>query len=650
MRRTVWSMVIAAALLPHSVRAQTATGATSGAGHPLDELTAAEMTSAVEILRSAGRLGRQARFGLLDLAEPDKAAVAEGERTGRFERAARAIMYDWETDRISEAVVDLVARRVVSFEERPGNQPPMRNLVISRINEIVKADTAWLSAVRSFGIKDPADVHMLAGLAEDTPVERISGDLIARSSAFMMNERPGSMNLPVSARVNLTRGTVLGIDRGSGEWHPSDRTPADRGREALTQLDIRQPDGTSFRIEGSAIHWQNWTIRYGVHPRRGLELFDISYRDAGRDRKILYRAAVTETLTPYGDPEWAIWYPIDEGDYGFGTYGIRSAVPGADAPQNAVFRPATLPDAMGQPYTIPRAVSIYERDGGMLWRHANESRRARDLVIGFVSAIDNYDYVFNWIFREDGTIDVEVQLSGIINRGSTRLTADTVSFSNDMTRHREIVAANVTGPVHQHFFSYRLDFDVDGAAHNSVMEVETERDARGAANPDGNFFGTRERVLPTELAARRDLNAAAGRTWRVINRSVRNALGRPVGFALMPAGNAFPAPSPDAPSRLKIGFVNAHLWVTPFRPAEMHAAGDYLPPGVRGGGLPAWTRADRVVDDTDVVLWYTLGLTHRVRPEDYPLMPVHTAGFSLVPFGFFTESPAMDVVAPRGGR
>jgi primary-amine oxidase len=82
----------------------------------------------------------------------------------------------------------------------------------------------------------------------------------------------------------------------------------------------------------------------------------------------------------------------------------------------------------------------------------------------------------------------------------------------------------------------------------------------------------------------------------------------------------------------------------------MHASGDYLPAGVRGGGLPAWTWADRSVDDADIVLWYTLGLTHRVRPEDYPLMPVHTASFSLVPFGFFTENPALDVAAPGAGR
>jgi primary-amine oxidase len=43
------------------------------------------------------------------------------------------------------------------------------------------------------------------------------------------------------------------------------------------------------------------------------------------------------------------------------------------------------------------------------------------------------------------------------------------------------------------------------------------------------------------------------------------------------------------------------------------------------------------------VLWYSLGVTHIPRPEDWPVMPVHKAGFKLMPNGFFARNPAMDV-------
>ena len=48
------------------------------------------------------------------------------------------------------------------------------------------------------------------------------------------------------------------------------------------------------------------------------------------------------------------------------------------------------------------------------------------------------------------------------------------------------------------------------------------------------------------------------------------------------------------------------------------------------------------------MLWYNLGITHIVRPEEWPIMNTHTMGFSLVPFGFFERNPA--IVTKRGQK
>jgi primary-amine oxidase len=50
-----------------------------------------------------------------------------------------------------------------------------------------------------------------------------------------------------------------------------------------------------------------------------------------------------------------------------------------------------------------------------------------------------------------------------------------------------------------------------------------------------------------------------------------------------------------------------------------------------------------MIHNQDVVLWYSMGITHNPRPEDWPVMPVHSAGFQLVPWGFFGRNPAMDL-------
>jgi primary-amine oxidase len=133
------------------------------------------------------------------------------------------------------------------------------------------------------------------------------------------------------------------------------------------------------------------------------------------------------------------------------------------------------------------------------------------------------------------------------------------------------------------------------------------------------------------------------RTWKVINPEVRNVVGEPVGYRFLPGDNCVPFASPNAWWRKRAGFVNHHVWVTPYSDAEKYGAGDYPNQSSGGDGLIRWTAGDRPIQSTDVVLWYTFGHTHIPRPEDYPVMPTAYIGFTLKPAGFFNLNPANDV-------
>jgi primary-amine oxidase len=100
---------------------------------------------------------------------------------------------------------------------------------------------------------------------------------------------------------------------------------------------------------------------------------------------------------------------------------------------------------------------------------------------------------------------------------------------------------------------------------------------------------------------------------------------------------------PDSPIGRRAGFAQHNLWVTPYAPDERRAAGEFPNQHSGGDGLPRWTAQDRPIAGTDVVVWYTFGVTHFVRPEDWPVMPVEYSGFTLMPFGFFDRNPALDV-------
>jgi primary-amine oxidase len=58
-----------------------------------------------------------------------------------------------------------------------------------------------------------------------------------------------------------------------------------------------------------------------------------------------------------------------------------------------------------------------------------------------------------------------------------------------------------------------------------------------------------------------------------------------------------------------------------------------------GDGLPRWINKNECIVNEEVVLWYTLGVTHVPRVEEWPVMPVSRVGFRLVPDGFFDGNP-----------
>lgn len=88
----------------------------------------------------------------------------------------------------------------------------------------------------------------------------------------------------------------------------------------------------------------------------------------------------------------------------------------------------------------------------------------------------------------------------------------------------------------------------------------------------------------------------------------------------------------------------------------MHPSGNYPLQMEHKDGLAEWTKKNRNIYNTDIVLWYTMGVTHVssfgqevpknfqiVRCEDWPLMPCEYCSFELKPDNFFDISPVMDL-------
>jgi len=255
--------------------------------------------------------------------------------------------------------------------------------------------------------------------------------------------------------------------------------------------------------------------------------------------------------------------------------------------------------------------------------------------------IANYDYGFQWVFRQDGSLELQTLLTGLMLPKGVDISSESHASAH-ASRAWHLVAPFVAAPHHQHFFNWRLDLDVDGTA-NSLAELEARPLPAGEGNPASNAFVMEATPLRRESEAKRDMDLARGRKWLVYNHASPNALGQPAGYLLAPGENAVPLGRPEAQFRKRAGFLDHHLWATPYAPDELHAAGVYPNQGSGGEGLPRWTQGNRPLEGRDIVVWYTFGVTHMPRPEEWPVMPVHSAGFKLLPAGFFSRNPAMDV-------
>ncbi|TVZ05676.1 primary-amine oxidase [Trebonia kvetii] len=626
----------------------------TGHPHPLDPATAGEYLAGRRIMVAAGLLADPVRFAYYGLEEPSKEEVLAGaSQPGAADRRLRAFLLNLKTGESADVVVSLTQGSVVSarvIDTAAEGQLPIVDSEFHLVEEIVAADPQWQAAMARRGLTDMSKIRIcpITAGAYRAPAEDDARRMVRVLAFLQEGEHDLAWAHPVdgvTAHVDLiekkvlrvTDEFVLPVPRESGDYDD----PAVRGpeRAGLRPVEITQPEGPSFTVDGGLLRWQDWSLRVGFDAREGLTLHQIEL--AGRP--VIYRASVPEMVVPYGDPRFRYWQAyFDTGEYLVGKW-VNSLELGCDCLGEITYLDAVICGETGEPREVRNAICIHEEDFGILWKHTDifngsaQSRRQRRLVVSFFTTVGNYDYGFYWYFYLDGTIECEVKMTGVVF---------TAGHPGGEYPYSTEVAPGLGAPVHQHLFSARLDMSVDGQA-NAVEEVDVHGLPVGPDNPFGNAIAQTVTRLTSEASAARPGDASRGRVWRVVSTERTNRFGRPTAFTLCPQPHPALLAHPDSPLAARAGFATRALWVTRYDPAQRYPAGDFVNQSP-GGGLPAYAAADRDIDGQDIVVWHTFGPTHVVRTEDWPVMPVARTGFMLRPTGFFDRNPTLNVPAPPG--
>ncbi|MDJ0767352.1 MAG: primary-amine oxidase [Ilumatobacter sp.] len=620
------------------------------ATHPLDPLSADEITAAMAVLRDGRELPPRLRITSIALEEPAKSIVRAFRSGDPIERVARIVCYDRDTRTTAVALVSITNGAVTSWEEIAGVQPHLMLEEFFMLEDILKADERYVAALATRGVTDLDKVQ-----ADPWPAGNFGSDgewqgrRVCRAVSYV-RDRPDDngyahpienfvaiVDFDAGEVLELIEGDIVPVPEPHGRYDVEAATEGGGSLRTPAPLDITQPDGPGFTLDGQLLTWERWSMRVSVAPIEGLVLHQITWHDDDGPRPILYRAALGDMVVPYGSTATNHWWKnaFDAGEIGLGQL-LNSLELGCDCLGEIRYLDSVSVDQEGQPFAQQNTVCIHEEDFGMLWKHwdfasdSTEVRRSRRLVVSSIATVGNYEYAFYWHFYLDGNIELLIKMTGIVQTQALADGEEPVGATR--------IGPNLAAPHHQHMFCVRLDVDVDGGP-NTVSEL----DVVPVEGDHPHAFDTVTTTLTTEQQAQRISDAGASRTWLIENHGKLNAHGQPVAYRLMPGYSPTMLAQPGAAIRERATFATQNLWVTPFDPDERHPAGDFPARHPGGDGLPRWTAADRSIEDTDIVVWHTFGATHIVRPEDYPVMPVEMLGFMLKPNGFFDRNPALDL-------
>jgi len=638
--------------------------------HPLDGLTPDEYWTIYNTLRDEGKLTETTVFASVLLHEPVKSEVLAWKAGSPIVRRADVVLLT--AGKSYEVLVNITAKKTESYKELENLQAPVSQGEMHGFDDMLKHDPRIVEALKKRGITDlrlvtcPVTPAGYVALAEQVEGRRIGwGGCTYLANAMFAWDReiPGLFFV-----VDMTAKKIVRFsDYGAAPLPVSTSIYDSDGGSPLPgtkPLVVSQPEGPSFTIKDGNISWQNWNFRFRLDPRLGPIVNLITFTDGALKRSVMYEASLSEMYVPYQDPEetWNSHVFLDAGEY-FSNTGsgglIKPLQPGVDCPTYATFFSATFFRENGTPYIRPQVACLFERvTGDPAWRHWDEDtyavagRPSRELVFRTSATVANYDYLFDWRFEQSGSIEMAVGATGVLEvkavpdrRADATLSgaiAGKDSQGNEV-QFGQLVAPGTDAVNHDHFFSFRLDLDVDGPNNSLMVDRLVPYKLPESSLGRHWIWAMKPEMAKTEEDAKLNVSAEHPAMWRFVNERVKNSLGQPTSFEIMPGQTGISIlPSTEWPQR-RAGFSEHVLWVTPYDAKERYASGPYVTGSKGDDGLPAWTRKNRHIMDTDIVAWYTIGFHHVPRPEDWPQMPTMWHSFTLAPFQFFTKNPTMDL-------
>ncbi|KAF5102245.1 hypothetical protein D0Z00_000428 [Geotrichum galactomycetum] len=644
-----------------------ATAGATAPQHPLDPLSPSEITAAVALIK-AYFSGKTISFNTVTLKEPPKAVLKPWLANPSSPLPNREVFFtvlEAGKNGIHEGSLSLTDKKVYGSKFVTGFQPILTVEDLQSTEDVVRADPRVIEQCVLSGIPKE-DMHKVycdpwtIGYDERWGTDR---RLQQALMYYRSDEDDSQYSHPLDfcPIVDTETKEIVFIDIPPvrrplskvkhSNFNPKDIMATTGYRDTIKPINVTQPEGVSFKMTGNIMEWQNFKFHIGFNYREGIVLSDISYNEHGTVRPIFYRMSLAEMVVPYGAPDFPHQrkHAFDLGEYGAG-YMTNPLALGCDCKGVIHYLDAHFADRKGDSITVKNAVCIHEEDDGVLFKHSDFRdgfatsivTRSVKLIISQIFTAANYEYMVYWIFHLDGTIQLEVKLTGILN-------TYVMTPGEDIGGYGTQVYPNVNAHNHQHLFSLRINPNIDGEENSVAMvdAVQSELPVGHPGNKYGNAFLPKRTVFKTISDSQTSYKGEFSRSWDMCNpKKLHPFSGKPASYKLVSKECPPLLPKEGSLVWKRAGFARHHVQVVPYKDYQLYPAGEYVPQtsGEPSRGLPEWIGDGTAnVENTDVVLYHTFGITHFPAPEDFPVMPAEPVSLLLRPRNFFKQNPALDV-------
>lgn len=636
--------------------------------HPLAGLSGPEIEQTSKILKDQGTVKDDTLFPLIELVEPSKQEVLDWQKDHQKSPDRRAMVQFTTPEGFTEAIVNITKNSVESVTPIEGSAQHM--ILFSEFmqaNEGALSDPGMIDGLKKRGLT-PDQAFCLPLTAGNFMTDDYKGNRLMKVPCYKSPDGSNYYAKPIEGLFvvfDLKANKVLEVvdeeivpvpedNWGYTEKEIAERTPLrpEGGKAKLTF-----EGEPNYKVNGSEVQWDIWRFNYRIDKRPGLVLTNLEVDDQGTWRSVLYEAHLSEVFVPYQDPS-AGWYwrtYMDSGEYGFGLF-LTPLAKGIDCPEYATYLPAMIADDQGNPLEIPDAVCIFEQaTGGPAWRHFEvfaqspeapvpaEGRPETILIVRTASEVGNYDYLIDYRLFTNGEMKVMIGATGLdAVKGVASKSMDDATAAND-TQYGTLIAPNLVAANHDHYFNFRLDFDVDQPVNKfSTLDIVPAEVAADA--PRRSLWSVKESVPATELDARYQLSAMKPRFFLLTDPDRKGYLGHSPAWKIHHGSIAYgPFDFKNDPPFQRNAYIEYSVWNTVYDPNQRYAGGKYAFQSDAKDGLAQWVQANKPLAGQDIVTWFTAGFHHIPRMEDWPVMQTEWKTVHITPHNFFAFNPAISL-------